>query len=269
MERGGPVVTRLVSREEAGLRPPKSVSHSITPAHLTGHYAGPSPWGAGGIGDHNRCATIWRGYQAFHMNTRGWSDIAYTSGVCPHGDVFEGRGPGVRTAANGTDRGNQMSYATCYIGGAGDPLTDEAKFAYLVEALRLGEPLDRGHRDWKATACPGDPLYEWIHAGAPMPGEMPAAPPQVDVPPPGAGDFGALLELIRQAKRRTFRRGDRGDGVKLIQKAINDLAGRGLAVDGVFGPGTEQAVKDLQRWVHLGVDGIVGPQTWAVLYPNI
>lgn len=38
-----------------------------------------------------------------------------------------------------------------------------------------------------------------------------------------------------------------------------------LAVDGVFGPKTEHAVKDFQTAKNIGVDGIVGPQTWHAL----
>jgi peptidoglycan hydrolase-like protein with peptidoglycan-binding domain len=36
-------------------------------------------------------------------------------------------------------------------------------------------------------------------------------------------------------------------------------------IDGIFGPITEQAVKQFQEMAHLAVDGIVGPITWAAL----
>lgn len=38
-----------------------------------------------------------------------------------------------------------------------------------------------------------------------------------------------------------------------------------LAVDGIFGQLTENAVKDFQTAKHLEVDGIVGPHTWYAL----
>ena len=41
----------------------------------------------------------------------------------------------------------------------------------------------------------------------------------------------------------------------------------GFVVDGVFGPKTEAAVKDIQQSAGLVVDGVVGPLTWAAL-PN-
>jgi peptidoglycan hydrolase-like protein with peptidoglycan-binding domain len=35
-------------------------------------------------------------------------------------------------------------------------------------------------------------------------------------------------------------------------------------VDGVFGPRTAASVRAFQRWGGVGVDGVVGDQTWAV-----
>ncbi|MFJ8052905.1 peptidoglycan-binding protein [Streptomyces luteogriseus] len=37
------------------------------------------------------------------------------------------------------------------------------------------------------------------------------------------------------------------------------------AVDGIFGPHTQRAVKDLQKRAGLVVDGIIGPHTWKAL----
>lgn len=53
----------------------------------------------------------------------------------------------------------------------------------------------------------------------------------------------------------TLRKGCRGDGVKLMQAAL------GLAADGVFGPGTERALKQWQSDNGLTADGIAGPKT--------
>jgi murein L,D-transpeptidase YcbB/YkuD len=39
----------------------------------------------------------------------------------------------------------------------------------------------------------------------------------------------------------------------------------GLVVDGVFGPATENAVKEFQQGAGLTIDGIVGPLTWSAL----
>lgn len=178
-------MTPFVTREAWGARPARSRPATIRPGHLTAHYGGPSPWPGPGRFDHARCASIVRGYQAFHMDRNGWADVAYSSLVCPHGFRFEGRGPGARTAANGTNAGNGASLATCYVAGEGDPLTDEARLAFLDEAARFGLPLDRVHSDWFSTSCPGSPLRAWVKAGAPRPGgASPIPPPAPPAPTP-------------------------------------------------------------------------------------
>lgn len=57
--------------------------------------------------------------------------------------------------------------------------------------------------------------------------------------------------------RPALRRGSKGDAVRLIQRFL------GIPDDGIFGPVTEQKVKNYQRMRGLAVDGIVGPKTWA------
>lgn len=64
----------------------------------------------------------------------------------------------------------------------------------------------------------------------------------------------------------TLERGIKGRTVRKLQKALKKRpAGRGLKVDGKFGPATEEAVRTFQRNHHLEVDGVVGPKTWRVL----
>ena len=55
----------------------------------------------------------------------------------------------------------------------------------------------------------------------------------------------------------TVRLGDRGNNVKLVQEKL------GLAADGIFGSGTDAAVKKWQSDNGLVADGIVGPKTYA------
>lgn len=58
----------------------------------------------------------------------------------------------------------------------------------------------------------------------------------------------------------------RGPAVLALQNALVKL---GLMpadqADGIFGPGTEGIVKQFQQSKGLGVDGIVGPNTWAAI----
>ncbi len=73
-------------------------------------------------------------------------------------------------------------------------------------------------------------------------------------------------------------KGSSGQDVKNLQRYLNDIgyghdpsSGKYLAVDGQFGSLTEAAVIRLQEdtkndGLYRGeVDGIVGPQTWAVI----
>jgi len=65
---------------------------------------------------------------------------------------------------------------------------------------------------------------------------------------------------------RILRRGDRGSDVKLLQQRLNELGYSVGAVDGIFGYGTEAAVKKFQKDKKLTVDGIVGKETLALLF---
>ena len=56
-----------------------------------------------------------------------------------------------------------------------------------------------------------------------------------------------------------LRKGARGEGVKLMQEAL------GLDADGIFGPGTERALKEWQADHGLTADGIAGPATLGEL----
>lgn len=62
----------------------------------------------------------------------------------------------------------------------------------------------------------------------------------------------------------TIRRGDRGELVTQCQRLLSK-AGSNLAIDGIFGPGTQSAVRAFQKKNGLVVDGIVGPKTWGAL----
>ena len=66
---------------------------------------------------------------------------------------------------------------------------------------------------------------------------------------------------------RTLRRGDRGEDVKVLQRALKRAGYDAGTIDGIFGSRTETAVRAFQRANGLTVDGIVGPRTWAALAP--
>ena len=59
--------------------------------------------------------------------------------------------------------------------------------------------------------------------------------------------------------------GSRGDAVRKLQELLNALGYDCGSVDGIFGSKTKAAVLVFQKANGLGVDGIVGPLTWAKL----
>jgi peptidoglycan hydrolase-like protein with peptidoglycan-binding domain len=64
------------------------------------------------------------------------------------------------------------------------------------------------------------------------------------------------------------RRGDQQHPVATLQHLLR-AHGQSLAVDGIFGPITEAAVRAVQTSGRVAVDGIVGPQTWPVVIVQV
>ena len=65
--------------------------------------------------------------------------------------------------------------------------------------------------------------------------------------------------------RQTIRLGSVGEDVREAQRILKALGYYTKDVDGIFGGGTESAVRRYQQDRGLVVDGIVGPKTWAAL----
>ncbi len=62
-----------------------------------------------------------------------------------------------------------------------------------------------------------------------------------------------------------LKKGSRGNDVKIVQEKLKGMGYYKMAVDGIFGPGTDSAVRKFQRAKKLQVDGIVGSQTKKAL----
>lgn len=167
----------FISRAEWGAAPSRGTTRIPGPVlGVTCHWEGPAmgwPW------PHTQCPRKVQAIQRYHQGTKGWADVAYNALACPHGDVFEGRGPDVRSAANGESviGGNDRWYAVCYLAGVGDDFTAEGQAAMLAAIAWLrqeggaGKAVN-GHRDHHPTECPGDAIYAWVRLGIP-----PARPP--------------------------------------------------------------------------------------------
>ncbi|MBO71912.1 MAG: hypothetical protein CL508_06340 [Actinobacteria bacterium] len=63
------------------------------------------------------------------------------------------------------------------------------------------------------------------------------------------------------------RRRSRGEAVRAVQQRLSDLGHEPGGIDGIFGRNTARAVKEFQRkFGFLKADGVVGVQTWDVLF---
>lgn len=71
----------------------------------------------------------------------------------------------------------------------------------------------------------------------------------------GPETLGRLREDIIQ------RPGDRGNGIEILQQDLQYFYIEQTAVDGIYGSGTEQGVRDFQYYNSLTIDGIAGPVT--------
>lgn len=122
---------------------------------------------------HSRCESFWRGVKSFHVNDQGWSDIAYSFGICPHGERFVGRGWDKHQFANGDDEvgpdddenGPWYSVLLFVGGGPGTGYPEEVPTPALERALddlvnegrrtkRCGMRV-KPHSDWRRKPCPG------------------------------------------------------------------------------------------------------------------
>jgi hypothetical protein len=158
-----------VGRSGWGAVPPRG-RDALAPSAARGvavHYSGMD---SDEQANHARCAGRVLGIQRYHMEDRGWLDIAYSHLLCKHGYVFVGRGYGIRTAANGTTHANDHYFAVCFLGD------DTPRRADLTRPARdaLGELIRdyqrrypraihvRPHSAFTSTECPGRELRAWI-----------------------------------------------------------------------------------------------------------
>lgn len=66
----------------------------------------------------------------------------------------------------------------------------------------------------------------------------------------------------------SYRRGSKGEEIRRIQDRLKAQGYYDGGRDGIFGGGTESAVKRFQKARGLEPDGVVGPLTWAALFDD-
>lgn len=268
-------IVGFVTRAEAGLRAPRSVSHNVNPENggVAVHYGG----SGGPPADHAGCVVRWRAWQNFHMDGRGWVDIAYNFGYCNHGYVFAGRGYGVRSAAQGTNDGNQRYLAAVWIGGGSSTPTQLAVNALewiIVQVRKNGGGDDvRPHRSFHSTSCPGDYLASVANHlnGASISTPSAPKPPAPKPPAPHASApsfplprgyyFGPKSGPRSSVSGYYSHRGDLARWQLQMRRR-----GWNISVDGLYGDQTKNIARAFQREKHLSQDGLIGPATWTAAW---
>jgi hypothetical protein len=157
----------FVSRSQWGARSPNGSGNSLT-GNGKGyalHWEGPEM----GSRSHGECDNLMRSIQNYHMDSQGWSDIAYNLAVCEHGYIFEGRGEHKGSGANGTSDANHNYQSICALVGENDPqpsalLDGIADAVAMIRSWGAGSA-EKGHRDFVSTACPGNSLYDKLKDG--------------------------------------------------------------------------------------------------------
>lgn len=109
---------------------------------------------------------------------------------------------------------------------------------------------------------------EALPTAAALATELPIVTPTEAMDIGGAGPTETVVPLARTLSLQNPYL--EGDDVRAIQERLLALGYYQVgSADGIFGPQTEQAVLSFQRTNKLDVDGIVGPQTYVVLFSQV
>lgn len=222
----------------------------------------------------------------------GWSGAGYHYLVRKDGSVYALR-PANKIGAHAAGS-NSDSIGICF---EGNYMTEESMPQAQMDAGReliaqlkskWGVSTVLRHKDVCNTDCPGanfpfDALVGSSHDVS-VPSQ-PASKPAVSPRPSGWSQW--VSQLQEECNRQGFssqnvdglagpvtlagcptcRRGARGVITRLLQERLVALGYScgSAGVDGIFGNGTEDSVREYQAEHCLAVDGIVGRNTWASL----
>ncbi|MCI8360015.1 MAG: N-acetylmuramoyl-L-alanine amidase [Clostridiales bacterium] len=191
----------------------------------------------------------------------GWIGCGYHFLVRKDGSVWQGRPiEWVGAHAKGA---NEFSVGVCFEGSyeSKDTVMPAAQIQAGKELVSYLLPLYpeasvKRHRDYCSTDCPGRCFpFDEIAQGDTYPKDSKDAL---------TGDVSYPTD---RADRSLLLRGSKGGEVKDLQTRLIKLGYScgSCGADGVYGAGTEAAVKAFQSANGLTADGKCGPKTWAAL----
>ncbi len=203
---------------------------------------------------------ILRGWQRNHIDTRGWTDIAYSYAVGNSGMRYRLRGENRAGATRGDYEGdgipeNEEARALVWIGGQGHEPSDAA-YRSMGSMVDPSMPVIL-HFEVRPTACPGQNWAAWRDRKGWEEGGTITPPPlgeyQMRTLKYGAGSNSAPDASVAAAQRAMSVKG---------YHDMNTVDGE-CGADGIFRSGTELQVKNFQQATGLVIDGVVGDATWA------
>lgn len=223
----------------------------------------------------------------WHLNN-GWSGAGYHFLVRKDGSIYRLRPENkVGSHAKGA---NSDSIGICFEGRYQTETMPEAQVKAGQELVahlkaKYGISKVQRHKDVCSTDCPGANFpFERIAGVAASTGTVTSTPAQKPAASTSKGDSwvrNLQAECNSQGFSKqtvdgipgpntlagcpTVRRGARGGITRLIQQKLVSLGYNTNGVDGIFGAGTESAVKAFQKARGLAADGIVGKNTWRAL----
>jgi hypothetical protein len=164
------------SRDSWGARAARG-STGLIPSEVEGealHWPGmANPINSVGDAGYARIASALRGWQNYHMDDRGWSDIAYQIAIDQVGRAWTLRGLNIRSGANGDADVNHRFGAFLLILAPGE--APSAAMKATVKGVILdfrrwfshASSTPKGHKDVRpaGTDCPGPLAYAGIQRG--------------------------------------------------------------------------------------------------------
>lgn len=159
----------FLTRADWGARPPRQGPGPLDPLDVIGialHWPAMAKPLRG-----DAVSAALRSWQDYHMDTRGWSDIAYQEAIDQDGNVYELRGLHTQSGANGDTDVNEEYGALLLVLAPGELPTPELMTATRARIARHRTlfPQSRrvvGHQQIRPepTACPGPIVQKLIDA---------------------------------------------------------------------------------------------------------
>lgn len=114
-----------------------------------------------------------RGIQNYHMDTKGWNDVAYNFAFAKTGEILEGRGWCVKSAATGKENGHSVAFVFLGADKAGRDDVTKSGRAALGSLIRQARTMKghglmvKGHTEAPGVAgeteCPGKEILAYVH----------------------------------------------------------------------------------------------------------